>query len=87
MIEVKNLEKSYGSKVVLNKLSFSIAANSIYGLLGQNGAGKTTTINILCNLLDADAGTISIEGNPAPEKRTQGNTTWTNMTSFVSAMP
>jgi ABC-2 type transport system ATP-binding protein len=69
MIEVKNLEKSYGSKVVLNKLSFSIAANSIYGLLGQNGAGKTTTINILCNLLDADAGTISIEGNPAPEKR------------------
>lgn len=71
MIEVKNLEKSYGSKVVLDKLSFSIAANSIYGLLGQNGAGKTTTINILCNLLDADAGTISIEGNPAPEKRTR----------------
>jgi len=71
MIEIKNLEKSFGNKVVLNKLSFSIAANSIYGLLGPNGAGKTTTINIMCNLLDADAGTITIEGNPEPEKRTR----------------
>jgi ABC-2 type transport system ATP-binding protein len=69
MIEIKNLEKSFGDKVVLDKLSFSIARNTIYGLLGPNGAGKTTTINILSDLLDADAGTITMNGNFTPEKR------------------
>jgi ABC-2 type transport system ATP-binding protein len=68
MIKVHELEKSFGDKIVLDKLSFSIDHNDIYGLLGPNGAGKTTTINILCNLLDADAGTISIKGNPVSEK-------------------
>jgi ABC-2 type transport system ATP-binding protein len=68
MLEVIELEKSFGNKIVLNKLSFSIGHNDIYGLLGPNGAGKTTTINILCNLLDADAGVISVEGNPVSEK-------------------
>lgn len=69
MIKINNLVKSYGKKLVLNKLTFSIADNSIYGLLGPNGSGKTTTINILSNLLDADAGTITIEGNPSSDKR------------------
>jgi len=67
MIKVRDLKKSFGDKIVLDKLSFSIDQNAIYGLLGPNGAGKTTTINILCNLLDADAGTISIKGNPVSE--------------------
>jgi len=71
MIDVRGLEKSFGDKVVLDKLSFSIGHNDIYGLLGPNGAGKTTTINILCNLLDADAGTISIQGNPISETTKQ----------------
>ena len=68
MLKVCDLEKSFGSKKVLDKLSFSINQNDIYGLLGPNGSGKTTTINILCNLLDADAGMISVEGNPVSEK-------------------
>jgi ABC-2 type transport system ATP-binding protein len=68
MIKVRDLEKSFGKKLVLDKLSFSIGHNDIYGLLGPNGAGKTTTINMLCNLLDADAGTISIKGNPVSEE-------------------
>ena len=67
MLEVRDLEKSFGDKIVLDKLSFSIGHNDIYGLLGPNGAGKTTTINIICNLLDADAGMISINGNPVSE--------------------
>lgn len=69
MLEVQNLEKSFGRKSVLDKLSFSIADHSIYGLLGPNGAGKTTTINIICNLLEADSGKILMEGNPESEKR------------------
>jgi len=68
MLTVSNLEKSFGKKIVLDKLSFSIGQNDIYGLLGPNGSGKTTTINILCNLLGADAGTVSIDGHPASVK-------------------
>ncbi len=68
MIEVCDLKKSFGNKIVLDKLSFAIDHNDTYGLLGPNGAGKTTTINIFCNLLDADAGMISIKGNPVSEK-------------------
>jgi ABC-2 type transport system ATP-binding protein len=69
MIEIQNLEKSFGDKVVLDKLTFSIVPNTIYGLLGPNGAGKTTTINILCDLLDPDGGTITMNGNVAFWKR------------------
>jgi len=68
MIKICNLEKSFGKNIVLDKLSFSVNHNDIYGLLGPNGSGKTTTINILCNLLDADAGVISIMGNPVSER-------------------
>jgi len=71
MLKVRDLKKSFGDKKVLDKLSFSIDHNDIYGLLGPNGAGKTTTINILCNLLDADAGTISIKGAPVSESTKQ----------------
>lgn len=67
MIEVTDLRKSFGNKVVLGGLTFSAASGEIYGLLGPNGAGKTTAINILCNLLDADAGRIVINGNMVSE--------------------
>jgi ABC-2 type transport system ATP-binding protein len=67
VITVQNLKKSFGDKQVLNELSFSIVPGEIYGLLGPNGSGKTTTINILCNLLDADAGTILVKGNRVSE--------------------
>lgn len=67
MIEVTGLKKSFGDKVVLDRLTFSVAPGEIYGLLGPNGAGKTTTINILCNLLDAEAGTVVVKGNVVSE--------------------
>ena len=43
-------------------MSFRIASGEAYGLLGPNGAGKTTTISMLCGLLDADAGQVSLAG-------------------------
>lgn len=68
MLTIAGLYKSYGQRVVLQDLSFSVEPGQIYGLLGPNGAGKTTIINILCNLLKADRGSIRINDNPVSEK-------------------
>lgn len=67
MLELKNLCKRYGSKPVLQNLSLDLQPGEIYGLLGPNGAGKTTTINIVCGLLKADSGSVTIGGRPAGE--------------------
>ena len=62
MITVENLKKSYDTQVALNGISFSIKQGEFYGLLGPNGAGKTTTISIISTIVEADAGTVSING-------------------------
>ena len=64
MIEIRQLEKSFGDKKVLDRLTCTIKAGDIYGLLGPNGAGKSTTINILTGLLEADGGNIDFKGEP-----------------------
>lgn len=60
MLKIENLCKTYGQRSVLDHLSLEIPEGEVYGLLGPNGAGKTTTINILCNLLKADQGKITL---------------------------
>jgi ABC-2 type transport system ATP-binding protein len=67
VLQIEKLNKSYGDRSVLQDLTLHIQAGEIYGLLGPNGAGKTTTINILCNLLNADSGKVSINGEPVSE--------------------
>ncbi|AFY42991.1 ABC transporter ATP-binding protein [Nostoc sp. PCC 7107] len=64
MLIIKNLNKSYAKRQVLQDLSLHIEPGEIYGLLGANGAGKTTTINIICNLLKADSGNVTINHQP-----------------------
>lgn len=51
VIETRELSYRFGNQQVLDKISLSVKAGSIYGFLGPNGAGKTTTIKILLNLL------------------------------------
>lgn len=68
MLHLDRVSKAYGNRPVLQDLSLSVAAGEIYGLLGPNGAGKTTTLNILCNLLKADRGTIRINDQPVSER-------------------
>ena len=58
------LRKSFGDRVAVDGVEFSIAAGETYGLLGPNGAGKTTTISMVCGLLTRDAGDILLEGRP-----------------------
>lgn len=64
MLRIEKLWKSYEERQVIQNLSLHIQSGEIYGLLGPNGAGKTTTINILCNLLEADGGKITINDQP-----------------------
>lgn len=61
-LEVKNLTKKYGEKVVVDDLSFSIREPGVYALLGTNGAGKTTSIRMILDMLTRDAGEVLWNG-------------------------
>jgi len=62
-IDVRGLQKSFGTLSVLKDINFSVERGTILALLGPNGAGKTTTIRILSTLLPYDGGEVSIEGH------------------------
>lgn len=62
VLEIKNINKQFADKVVLNNINLSIKAGEIFGLIGLNGMGKTTLIKIILNLLDADSGDCFICG-------------------------
>jgi ABC-2 type transport system ATP-binding protein len=59
---VEGLSKSYKELIAVDKMSFSVFKGEVFGLLGPNGAGKTTTIRMLCGLLKADSGCVTIDG-------------------------
>lgn len=62
IIRIENLKKSYGRKVVLDDVSFSLEENQIIGLLGPNGCGKTTLIKTMTGLIKDYSGNIFIDG-------------------------
>ncbi len=62
MIEVKNLSKSYGSKLAVDGISFTADESEILGFLGPNGAGKSTTMNMLTGYLSSSGGQALING-------------------------
>src|SRR6266571_7716972 len=63
MIETRGLCKSFGNHLVLDGISLSVAAGTIFALLGPNGAGKTTTVQILSTLIGADGGEVRVAGH------------------------
>jgi ABC-2 type transport system ATP-binding protein len=62
-IEARGLRKSYGDVDVLESVDLSVRRGTMFALLGPNGAGKTTTVRILSTLLDADGGTVTVNGH------------------------
>ena len=61
-IVAEGLTKKFGNRIVLDDVSFGVNRGDIHGFLGPNGAGKTTTMKIITNLLQADKGSVHIEG-------------------------
>lgn len=61
---VSNLSKKYGSKTVVENLSFSMEKPGVYALLGTNGAGKTTSIRMMLGILSKDTGEVLWNGSP-----------------------
>ena len=62
MLEIKGLKKSFKAKEVLKNLNLSIKEGVIVCLLGNNGAGKTSLINCILRMIQADAGSILLDG-------------------------
>ncbi|MBE6714977.1 MAG: ATP-binding cassette domain-containing protein [Ruminococcaceae bacterium] len=64
ILELRNIEKSFGEKKVLTGVSFKAEGGKAFGLLGRNGAGKTTSIRILMDVFPANSGEVLINGQP-----------------------
>ena len=61
-LEIKNVNKSFGTKKILHDINLSISGGKIIGLLGKNGTGKSTLIKLINDLLTIDSGEILING-------------------------
>lgn len=60
VLVAESLRRTFGERVAVDDVGFSIGPGDTYGLLGPNGAGKTTTISMVCGLLQPDGGTVSV---------------------------
>jgi ATP-binding cassette ChvD family protein len=60
VLEVNNLRKSYGDRVLIDDLSFSIPKGAIVGIIGANGAGKSTLFRMISGMEQPDSGSISL---------------------------
>ena len=69
MLEVVNIEKSYGKKKILHDISFSIEKGQIKALVGPNGSGKTTLMNTMTNLLKRDGGKVLVDGKEFKDEK------------------
>ena len=61
-LEISNLSKSFGTRLAVNEVNFSVAPSEFVALLGPNGAGKSTLFQMLSGLFTADAGQAKIAG-------------------------
>jgi ABC-2 type transport system ATP-binding protein len=77
ILEVKDLLKKYGDLVAVDRISFEVQKEEIFGILGPNGAGKTSTLEMIETLRPIDGGEIHIDGldvrkNPRDVKKRVG---------------
>ena len=62
VLELKNINKTFGKRKVIDNISLDVKEGEIYGFLGPNGSGKTTTIKMILRMIDLDSGEIKVNG-------------------------
>ena len=62
ILKTVDLTKKYDNRTVVDNLNLEIGKGEVFGLLGPNGAGKSTTMNMICNLIKPDFGTVEFMG-------------------------
>jgi branched-chain amino acid transport system permease protein len=62
IVQVKDLQKSFGGLKAVNGATFSLEQGKVTALIGPNGAGKTTIFNMICGSITADTGTVVLRG-------------------------
>lgn len=65
-VNIDGVSKAFGAVKALNGVTLRVRRGEIYGLLGPNGAGKTTLIRLMCGLLEAHAGSVTVLGQRMP---------------------
>ena len=63
ILNLSNLEKTYGGRTVVNKVSLQVESGKVTGLLGPNGAGKTTTFYMTVGIIRPDSGQVLVNGS------------------------
>ena len=63
-LAIKEISKTYGDLRALDEVSFDVRPGELFGFVGSNGAGKTTTMRIALGVLSADAGSVTLDGQP-----------------------
>jgi ABC-2 type transport system ATP-binding protein len=63
ILEIRNLTKRIGNKIIIDHLNFEVPRGEVFGFLGPNGAGKTTTIRMMVGLMSITEGDVLIDGH------------------------
>ena len=86
-LEARDLSKSFGSHLALDRLNLSVKKGQIYCMLGGNGAGKTTTINLFLNFLQPSGGSARVMGLEVTEKPAEARSKITYLPEQVALYP
>ncbi|MFN3673117.1 MAG: ABC transporter ATP-binding protein [Bosea sp. (in: a-proteobacteria)] len=90
VLTIKGLNKRFGGIVVADAIDLNLVGGRVLGLIGPNGAGKTSLFNLICGVVQPDAGSITLngqalEGLPIRERARMGLArTWQNLRLFSS---
>lgn len=66
-IELRNITKSYGDRMILKDISFDINEGETISIVGPSGTGKSTLLRIICGILEEDGGSITVGGRKSLE--------------------
>lgn len=69
MLQLDGIRRSFGDRLVLDDVGFTVERGKLTGFVGGNGAGKTTTMRIVLGVLSADAGSVMLDGRPLDDEQ------------------